>query len=430
MAFTVSGGQVQQVYKPQAALSTSVRLTDAANIQYAELWKTQPQIRTVVGFLARNVAQLGLHVYKRVSDVDRQRETEHPLAQLLAKPNPFTTSYEFLEAIMCDLGIYDNAVLLKVKLPDQPMALLRLDPARVQPTGDNPFSATGYKIGKQEFKPEDIVHFHGYSPLDARWGVSPMETLRVLLAEEYQATLYREQLWRNGARTAGYLRRPQGAQWSSEAKERFRAQWQAQYSGDGSRAGGTPILEDGMEYVPASTSPRDAQYIESRKLTREEVTAAYHIPLPLVGILDHATYSNITEQHKMLYQDCLGPYLQLIQQRLMLQLLPDFPDSEDLYIEFNLAEKLRGSFEEQASHLQTAVGVPWMTRNEARARLNLPQIDGGDDMVTPLNVLTGDASQAAIEAELGRRGSSDGDGTEEATPEAPPRARLRAVEGD
>lgn len=428
MAFTVSGGTVQQVYKPTAYASTSVRLTDSANVQYAELWKTQPQIRTVVSFLARNVAQLGLHVYKRISDTDRERVTDHPLAVLLAKPNPFTTGYELLEGLMSDLGIYDNALLLKVKLPEQPMALLRLDPGRVTPTGDNPFVATGYKIGKQEFKSEDIIHFHRYSPLDARWGVSPMETLRTLLAEDYQATLYREQLWRNGARMAGYLKRPAGTAWSPGGKEKFRAQWQAQYSGDGSRAGGTPILEDGMEYVPASTSPRDAQSIEFRKLTREEVVSAYHIPLPLVGILDHATLSNIREQHKNLYQDCLGPDLQMIQQRLALQLIPDFGDADDMYVEFNLSEKLRGAFEEQAAQLQSAAGAPYMTRNEARARLNLPQIEGGDDLVTPLNLLVGDASQDAINAELARRGG--GDSAPDPAQEALPRARLRAVEGE
>ena len=50
---------------------------------------------------------------------------------------------------------------------------------------------------------------------------------------------------------------------------------------------------------------------------------------------------------------------------------------------------MKGSFEEQATSLQTAVGGPWLTRNEARARQNLPQIEGGDELITPLNVLIG-----------------------------------------
>ena len=53
---------------------------------------------------------------------------------------------------------------------------------------------------------------------------------------------------------------------------------------------------------------------------------------------------------------------------------------------------MAGSFEEQATVMSSSVGAPWMSRNEARARLNLPRIDGGDALVTPLNVLIGGQS--------------------------------------
>jgi hypothetical protein len=154
-------------------------------------------------------------------------------------------------------------------------------------------------------------------------------------------------------------------------------------------AGGTPILEDGMKFVPASQTAEQLQYVEARKLTREEVAAAYFIPPTMVGVMDSATFSNIKEQHKHLYQDTLGPWLQMIAEELALQLLGDFPDSQGTYLEFNLAEKLRGSFEEQAAQLQASVGGPFMTRNEARALSNLPAIDGGDELIVPLNVTEG-----------------------------------------
>lgn len=292
MAFAISEGKVSALYKPSGTRPSAIRLSDQVSLQYAEIWKQQPQVRTVVSFLARNVAQLGLHVFRRVSDTDRERVADHPVSALLAKPNGYTTSYRFIEALVSDLSIYDNAFWLKIKpKDDQDAGLVRLDPTQVEIKGDSPYVAERYKVNKSEFKPEDVVHFHGYNPADARQGVSPMETLRVLLAEDYQASLFREQLWRNQARMSGHLERPAGApEWSQLGKERFRAQWQAQYTGDGARAGGTPILEDGMRYVPTATTPRDAQYIEARKLTREEVTAAYHIPLTMVGLLDNATY--------------------------------------------------------------------------------------------------------------------------------------------
>jgi hypothetical protein len=39
--------------------------------------------------------------------------------------------------------------------------------------------------------------------------------------------------------------------------------------------------------------------------------------------------------------------------------------------------------------LQASTGAPWLTRNEARARANLPAVENGDELVTPLNVLVG-----------------------------------------
>jgi hypothetical protein len=58
-------------------------------------------------------------------------------------------------------------------------------------------------------------------------------------------------------------------------------------------------------------------------------------------------------------------------------------------VEANVASKLRGSFEEQASLLQTAVGGPYMTRAEARTVQNLPHLDGTDELIVPLNVVVG-----------------------------------------
>ena len=71
------------------------------------------------------------------------------------------------------------------------------------------------------------------------------------------------------------------------------------------------------------------------------------------------------------------------------QLVPRWNGGRPLYVEANIESKLRGSFEESARILQASTGAPWLTRNEARARANLPAIDGADELVTPLNVIEG-----------------------------------------
>lgn len=404
MSFVVTAGQIQSVQRPESPWGASpipsyVQLSASASMTYEQLWRTQPALRTVVGFLARNVAQLGVDPYRRLSATDREKLTDHPVARLLERPFPGSkwTKYRLLNTVMHELCIYDNAYLLKLRVDGDVQALLPIPSRMISPAGDKWFMPDSYTIagsrGNRTVKADEVVHIHGYNPTDPRRGVAPIETLRQILAEELAATSYREQLWRNGARVAGYLKRPKDApKWSGEARSRFRNDWQAQYTGDGPASGGTPVLEDGMEFVGSAVSPKDAQYVEARKLTREEVAVAYHVSPVMIGLMDGATFSNVTELHKMLYQDTLAPYLSQIAQDLENQLLEDVDGSAadgSVYIEFNMSEKLRGSFAEQTAALQSAVGAPWMTRAEARSMFNLSEVDGAAELIVPLNVVAG-----------------------------------------
>lgn len=373
-----------------------LRMYNQYSYDYATIYRTQPNVRTCVDFLARNIAQLGLHVFRRVSDMDRQRLRDHRLAQVLGRPLPpefKVTYYRLIEALMGDLGVYFNAFWLKIKVEGAPVGLLRVPPPLVTVKGGG-LVPTGYEVvlgGRmRKIAPAEIVHFRGYNAENAVIGLSPLETLRRVLAEEYAMGNYREYFWQNAARMHGIIKRPRDApEWSGQARQRFKAEWEALYSGD-ENSGKTAILEEGMEWEGTSFDAQQSEYLGGRKLTREECARAYHIPLPMVGILDHATFSNIKEQHKQLYQDALGPWLAMIEQDVELQLLPEFGDTAGVYCEFNIAEKLQGSFEEQTTALQSAVGRPWMTADEARARFNMPSMGGdAERLVTPLNVLVG-----------------------------------------
>lgn len=372
-----------------------LRLYDTHYYDYATLYRTQPNVRTCVDFLARNIAQLGLHVFRRVSETDRKRLRDHPLAQLLGQPLPPSfkvTRYHLIQALMGDLGVYFNAFWLKVKPANGPMGLLRIPPPYVATKGG--LMPTGYEvtIGGKLLKvaPEGMAHFRGYNAQNAILGLSPLETLRRVLAEEHAAGDYRESFWRNAARMGGIIERPvDSPDWSQTARERFKAEFEALYSG-ADNSGKTAILEEGMSWRQTTFNAQESEYLQGRRLTREECARAYHIPLPMVGILEHATFSNIREQHKNLYQDSLGPWLAMIEQDIELQLLPDFADTKGIYVEFNIQEKLQGSFDDQTKALQSAVGRPWMTPDEGRARMNLPSM-GGDaaQLGTPLNILIG-----------------------------------------
>jgi HK97 family phage portal protein len=394
MAVVVSDGQLARIdpawNQPNFGMG-ALSLYGGPVQDYETLYKTQPNLRLVIDFLARNTAQLGLKVYRRLSDTDREHVGNHGLANLMVRPNSWTTRYELFDSLVHDLCVYGNAFWLKVKNRGSLLELWRLPPGQVSPKGRFRMRSDAYvwrgPTGvEKEFAASELVHFKNWNPFDQRVGLSPLESLRRILAEDAASGEYRENFWRNRARPEVVVKYP--GVLSDGAIERLRTQWDQRYTGP-ERSGNTAFLEEGADVTTLSQSFHDSQYLEVRRLTREEVAAAYHVPPTMVGLMEKTSYSNMATGHKILYADTLGPLLKQIEETIVLQLLPEFSDRDRVYVEFNIQEKLAGALEEAATQLQTSVGAAFMSRNEARARLNLPSIEGGDGLVTPLNVLVG-----------------------------------------
>lgn len=356
------------------------------------LWRTQPYLRTTVSFIARNIAQVGMHILEREADGGRRRVRTGPVADLLRRPSADSTWYELVYDLVSTLALYDEAILWLRPLPLGRWELRTIRPSWVvqwtDPTsfgrGDAVVQLPGEKQPRK-IRSTSLILFHGWDPVDARRGASPVDTLRSILAEQWEATAFRLQMWTKGGRVGSYLTRPSDAPaWDPANRQRFVDEFRAQYTGAG--GGGVPLLEDGIEMKRVGFSAADEEYIDSAKLALTTVASVYHINPTMLGLLDNANYSNVREFRRMLYGDSLGPIIRQIEDRLNAFLMPMLGAPDSQYLEFNLQEKLRGSFEEQAKVYQTGVGGPWLTVNEARARENLTAIEGGDDLIRPLNV--------------------------------------------
>lgn len=385
------GGRRDSTERP-TRLDGGVGLWGGRSADYDTLWREQPHVRTVIDFLARGVSQLGLHAFERQSDGDRARvDRTSNLGVLMRQPSPDLVMQRFLDRMVHDMAIFDRFLAVKVKdrfgrLWLQPVPADKWAPLEIDWTGPS-----AYQIGRDKRLTKDqVLAVFGYAPDSLAHGTPPMEALRQLLAGYSAAEAQREAFWSSGAQIGGVIERPVTAPaLSGPAIERLRQDWEGRYSG-AQGAGRTPLLEDGMTFKPVGTTARDAEYLSSRKLTREEVAAAFHVPAPFVGVLDHATFSNIREQHKQLYSDCLGPWMRLIEAEFERQVI-EMEFGPQFFVDFNEADRMRGTFEERADVMSTAIGGPWMTRNEARQIENLPRIDSpeADQLITPLNVTAG-----------------------------------------
>ncbi len=368
-----------------------------------EVYRTQPSVRTVIDFLARNIAQVALHGFGTGDNGDRDRlPSIDALPMLLKSPSPTATAFTFMKTLVTDVCLWDRYAAA-ITDNDGVLDLVRLPPDLWKFDRDGLRRPTGVVVTNGDgedrvIKLSELLWLDGY-PSGCK--VSPMEGLCDLLAEERESSKYRRELLEGGGRFPGWLTRPSTAPpWTTpktsggtSGRDRFREGWQKFASG-GLKVGTTPILEDDMSYHEAvnGITPETAQQLETRKFSKAEVAAYFHLPPVFVGLVDGSNYSNVTAYREILYSDVLGTWFQEIQQAYNARLLRNplvAADPMSEFVEFNVAEKLRMSFDQQAKVFQTATGGPFMTRNEARKRLNLPSIDGADELVVPLNVLTG-----------------------------------------
>lgn len=363
-----------------------------------QLYATQSNLHTVVSFLAASVAQLPLKVYIRDGENARKRDRTSVAARLLWKPNPDQTCYEFIEGMLIEYLLMGSVFVWMLPDADAESGYqMRIVPREwiVDTVSHTNYAPDVIRISSKsgqivEVPREMFVQFRMYNPGNPGGYQSPISALKQTLTEQVNADRFRTDIWRSSGRFNAYLTRPANVQpWDENQRKAFLTAFREGWGKDGENRGKMPLLEDGMEIKTYQFNAKEAQYAETKQLSREDVAAAYHVNPSLIWHTTTQTYASAKDNARALYADCLGPTLQMLQQRINSFLLPMIGADPRTYVEFDMTEKLKGSFEERASILQSAVGGPWMTRNEARADNNLPPVEGGDELIVPLNVVEG-----------------------------------------
>lgn len=389
----VSGGSV--ITKSVLWEGTPATYDSALNIlgarwsTYEAMYRDQLWVSVVVDKRAGMVARLPLKVYRRNDQDSRDGASDSAYGLLLARPNPTVDPFTFWSWISSTRDIYGESFLLKARDPGgRPIALTPAHPTRMHLERNGTWTFRGADTDVTGIPAHDVIVFKTYNPNTIDRGMSKLEPLRATLENEWHARNATSAFWRNGARPGTALIHPKNI--SDGAARRLKAQWDSIAAGSGN-TGTTVVLEEGLTPQKMTLSAEEAQYIETRKLNREEVVAGYDMPPPAVHILDRATFSNITEQFRSVYRDTMAPILGYFEAVLEFQLRgsvipgrsdPDF--GADVYAEFLMDEVLRGDFETRQDALNKAT---YMTLAEKRQLENLPFIEGTDRIFLPAGVL-------------------------------------------
>lgn len=392
MALTAKGGALARltVADPPITLRSvrgrSATAGSVAGMSIRGVWESQPSVRKVVSFMASTVAALPWRVY-RAEDGGRERLYDSPAETLVRRPTRFTSSADLVTGLALDWLLYGSAcaVLVDEEIVRVPAPLLMLSTDVFGRVNDVATVAGGETVSLSDLP---VALMHGWDP-DGSGAVAPVRTLRALLAELSEAEGWRRRMWTDVPRVSAQVTRPKDApRWSDEKRERF---LQAMADFKSSTSGGSiPVMEDGMKLESAPQVQPDLSSASSvRTLTDIEVAGYFGVPPELLGMRE-ANYGGYAALRRDLYTRVLGPLIGRIEDALNAEIVPTLAGGDtSVYGVLDRTEAQDGTLLERVQALQSATGGPVMTRAEARERLDLPYLEGTEELIVPLNVIQG-----------------------------------------
>ena len=348
-----------------------------------------------VNLIAGTIASLSPSIFVTVDGV-KQEDRKHPLFWLLRMdPNYDQTGYDFWEFFGASIELHGNAFAEISRSGGRIVALdpLRPDLVEVKRTKSGALEYCWSVDGERRVRQQgEVLHIRGFGG-NALGGCSTLAMCRAVFAGAQDADRSARAIFGNEVRPSGLLQMDEPL--TPEQRGELEAALAEKYMG-AINAGRPMILDRGLKWQALSLPPEDAQLLESRKFSGEEICRIYGVPPAMVGYGDKASNWGTGKEVDVLgfIKFTLRKRLRRIEQALMKQLLTRAERQRGVTIEFNLEGLLRGDSAGRASFYQIMVRLGVMTRNEARRLENLPPIAGGDvAMVQMQDVPLADAIQ-------------------------------------
>ena len=244
------------------------------------------------------------------------RSEDHPLAKLLARPNPEQSGAEWLEALYGGLQVAGNAYAEAVgeERPEE-LWCLRSDRMKVVPgKGGWPvayeYSVDGRSvtIGRAGDGWMPVMHLKLFHPGDDHYGFSPLEAAAFAIDVHNASGAWNKALLDNAARPSGALvyGPRDGERLTGDQFEALKVQLSSAHAGS-ENAGRPLLLEGGMDWKPMSLSPTDMDFIAGKHAAAREIALAFGVPPQLLGIPGDATYANYREANVAFWRVTVVP---------------------------------------------------------------------------------------------------------------------------
>ena len=355
-----------------------------------------PAVNACIEIISDSVAKMPIYL---MDSATRERQTDHPALRLLTgRPTEALTAFDYHKLMESRRIAHGNAYALILR--DRwgaPIELLPIAPGYMQPFLDDNgrlwYIGTNPRTGEfRKFWPADVLHYKAFS-VDGLEGVSYLRRGAETIEAALQSQKYEVGFYKNGAKLAGVLSAETDLTNQQDitledgtkisVKDAIRREWEHIYAG-ADNAYRTAVLDFGMKYTPITASNRDAQFIENKAASIEDVGRLFNIPLYKLGVGKQTYNSNVQAAIEYM-QRTLSPIVAAHEQEDTYKLLTESEQVAGLQFRRNMMGELRGDWAARAVWLKTMNEIGVYSVDDICALEDLPNVPGGDRRKASLN---------------------------------------------
>lgn len=345
-------------------------ITKTDPLDFYESW-----VWSCIDTRAKAFAMVDFKLYRLNSKGEVEQILQHELLDLLYKLNSDMTKFDFFELSSIYMDLFRASPMYldyQGKATPQAIYLVRPEYLKVNRNQDGTVASYIYQIGsyKQTFLKDEIIMLKNFNPRDPDKGLGIIEAVRQTAQQDDYMLQNNSNLLKNEAKPSGIIEVPEGM--DDATYKRLQKQFQEKYGGF-ENVGKAVILTDGMKFTPLSISPKDLDYIESQKFSRDKILSIFKVPKEILGNLEQANRASANAISYIFAKWTMTPIVQKYIDQLNEFLVPMF--SDDLYLDY---EPLAKEDEEVIINKVNLLTDKVLTKNESRDLLGYDPVENGD----------------------------------------------------
>ncbi len=228
-------------------------------------------------------------------------------------------------------------------------------------------------------RPNEIIHYKEYSPLNTFYGVPDIMSAIGSLHGDQLASQYNIDYFGNKG-VPRYIVTLKGAKLSADAEDKMFRFLQTSLKGQSHRTLYIPLPGDSdtnkveFKMEPIENGVQEASFKEYRKQNRDDILIAHQVPLSKIGGGDASAIAAAMAQDRTFKEQVSRPAQRNLE-KMLNKIVHEKTDMLDFkFNELTLTDEIA-----QSQILERYVKTQIMTPNEARNELGLPMREDGDD---------------------------------------------------